>query len=422
MPAPIEIIATVLFALAVLHTFSTSYFEHLAHVHPTHKGLWHLLGEVEVVFGFWAFVLIIVMFLMLGSKDTFHYFESRNFTEPAFVFVIMVIAASAPVLALTGAILQGASRLLPVTPPIAFYATVLSLAPLLGSLITEPAAMTVSALLLRDRYFRQVTSGFRYATLGALFVNISVGGTLTNFAAPPVLLVATPWNWDNWHMLTNFGWRAAIVVFINAAIVSWLYREELARMAVASTRLEGTGRELAPWPITLIHVVFMVLAVVLLHHPIMFMALFLLFLGFTEAYPKHQRPLILREALLVAFFLGGLVVLGGLQKWWLQPLLHDLPPAALFYGAVGLTAITDNAALTYLGSLVQGTTEEFRYALVAGAVAGGGMTVIANAPNPAGVAILKSTFEEGAISALLLAKAALLPTIVAIAIFWWLPF
>jgi Na+/H+ antiporter NhaD/arsenite permease-like protein len=152
-----------------------------------------------------------------------------------------------------------------------------------------------------------------------------------------------------------------------------------------------------------------------------FFAVFLFFLGFTEAYKRYQTRLMLREGLLVAFFLGGLVVLGGQQKWWLQPLLVDMSPTALYFGATLLTAITDNAALTYLGSLVDGVTEAFKYSMVAGAVTGGGLTVIANAPNPAGFAILKNSFEDGTISAGGLAAAAVLPTLVAAAAFMFLP-
>jgi Na+/H+ antiporter NhaD/arsenite permease-like protein len=108
-----------------------------------------------------------------------------------------------------------------------------------------------------------------------------------------------------------------------------------------------------------------------------------------------------------------LVVLGGMQRWWLQPIVSSLAPTALFFSAMGLTAITDNAALTYLGSLIVGIPDASKYMLVAGAVAGGGLTVIANAPNPAGVALLKSGFEDGSIGAGGLFFGALLPTAVA---------
>src|SRR5690606_37415165 len=123
------------------------------------------------------------------------------------------------------------------------------------------------------------------------------------------------------------------------------------------------------------------------HHPGGLMGAFLLFLGLANAPRRNQARLILREGVPVAFFLAGLVVLGGKQQWWLEPLLMSMSSDAVFFGAAALTAVTDNAALTYLGSLVEGLSDEFKYMLVAGAVAGGGLTVIANAPNPAGMSI-----------------------------------
>jgi len=90
---------------------------------------------------------------------------------------------------------------------------------------------------------------------------------------------------------------------------------------------------------------------------------------------------------------------------------------AVFFGATALTAITDNAALTYLGSLVPGLSDAFKVALVAGAVTGGGLTVIANAPNPAGVAILRSRFDQHTIHPLGLLLGALPPTLVAMLAF-----
>jgi len=173
-----------------------------------------------------------------------------------------------------------------------------------------------------------------------------------------------------------------------------------------------------PWPMVLVHLVFLVLVVRLAHHPVVFLGLLLFFLGFVTAYPRHQDPLILRQALLVAFFLAGLVVLGGWQAWWLEPLLMRLSADKVFYGALALTAFTDNAALTYLGSLIDGLDAQARYMLVAGAVAGGGLTVIANAPNPAGVALLRDGFSDQAVQAGGLLMGALVPTLVAAVCLW----
>lgn len=418
-PDSIAVAAAAIFAIALVHTFSARHFEHLAHTQPRHAGLWHLLGEIEVVFGFWAMVLLLFIASQIGAKAALDYLESRNFTEPAFVFVIMVIAASRPVIDFVAALLHVVSRLLPMDRPLAYYFTLLSLGPLLGSFITEPAAMTLSALLLRDRYFsRNSPPSFMYATIGVLFVNISIGGTLTPFAAPPVLMVAERWGFDLAFMLQTFGWKAAVAVTVNAVAVTYLFRSHLSELPpfpASVAKLDVPG-----WIIG-VHLVFLVGVVVFNHHPIVFLAVFVFFLGFTEAYKRHQRRLMLREGLMVGFFLAGLVVIGGLQKWWLQPLLSDMNPTALFTVATLLTAITDNAALTYLGSLVDGVSDEFKYSLVAGAVTGGGLTVIANAPNPAGYSILKDSFEEGSISAARLALAAIPPTLVAAAAFQFLP-
>ncbi|WP_412480481.1 putative Na+/H+ antiporter [Azonexus sp. IMCC34839] len=410
-----ELVAAIVFALAVLHTFSTKLFAHLAHTQPRHAGLWHLLGEVEVVFGFWAFVLVVALFLLTGKTDAVDYMESRNFTEPLFVFVIMVIAASRPILEFCAATVRFLAGLLPLSRGLGIYFLCLSLVPLLGSFITEPAAMTLAALMLRDRYFAAgISRRLKYATLGVLFVNVSIGGTLTSFGAPPVLMVAATWEWTTAFMFATFGWKAMLAVLINALILSVLFRAELGRVGGAEGREE---RPPVPVSVAFIHLAFLVGVVVFAHHPAVFMGLFLFFLGYTEAYERYQDRLILREGLLVAFFLAGLVVLGGLQQWWLQRTLVGVEPTVLFFLATGLTAITDNAALTYLASLVQGVTPEFKYAIVAGAVTGGGLTVIANAPNPAGISILKSSFADGSVSPLGLLAAALPPTLVSMAAF-----
>ena len=412
---PIEAIAAGLFAAALLHTFATKLFEGLAHRNPRHAGLFHLLGEVEVVFGFWAMVLIVAIALFASPREAVTYAESRKYTEPLFVFVIMVIAASRPVLEFVQAALGRIAARLPGRTEVAEIWLGLALVPLLGSFITEPAAMTLAALTLAPTVFRAgMPEWKKYAALGVLFVNISIGGTLTSYAAPPVLMVASAWGWDTAFMAREFGWKAVIAVIVNASAVTALLSDQARPHRPAG---EGTPREPVPLVFSLIHLAFAAGVVASAHHPVIFLGLFLFFLGFTQAYARHQDPLVLKEGLLVGFFLAGLVVLGGMQQWWLQPLVSGLAPLALFFSAVALTAFTDNAALTYLGSLIPDLSAESRSMLVAGAVAGGGLTVIANAPNPAGVALLRRGFEDESIGAGGLLAGALLPTAVACAAF-----
>jgi hypothetical protein len=413
-----QYIGAALFALALVHTFTARHFERLSHRFPRHAGLFHLLGEIEVVFGFWAIVLVVAMAVLSGPAAALAYAESRHYTEPLFVFVVMVVAASRPILHGVPSALDALTRIVPL--PAAPTRLWLGLAgvPLLGSLITEPAAMTIAALMLAPQVFRrEVPEPAKYLALGVLFVNVSIGGTLTSFAAPPVLMVAGTWGWDSAFMLQTFGWKSAIAVVVNATGATVLLRRHLrAPDHPAATAPAGS----VPASMVAVHAAFLVAVVVLAHHPVAFLAIFLMLLGFTQAYERHQSPLILKEALLVAFFLAGLVVLGGMQQWWLQPIVSSLTPTALFFGAAALTAVTDNAALTYLGSLITGISEPAKYALVAGAVAGGGLTMIANAPNPAGVALLKEGFADGTVGAGGLLAGALGPTAVALATLWWL--
>lgn len=420
-PSLIEVIATVIFGVALIHTFAASQFQHLAHTHPRHSGLFHLLGEVEVVFGVWAAILVLVMAFVSRPEQAIAYLDSRNYAEPLLVFVLMVMAASRPLVEAARAINNSLARLLPLQPLTARFVVTMSFIPLMGSFITEPAAMTLAALLMRDQFLRHdLPERFKYAIIGVLFVNVSIGGTLTPFAAPPVLMVAAKWDWDIAFMITQIGWRALIAVIFNAIALTIIGRKALDAMPSTNESSENDPQKI-PLSVTLIHASFLAAAVTFHHHPVVFMGLFLFFLGYTAAYPHYQSRLLLREALLVAFFLAGLVVLGGKQAWWLQELLAGMSPTVLYFSATALTAITDNAAITYLGSLVDGTDAAFKYALVTGAVTGGGLTVIANAPNPAGYALLKDCFAEKSISALGLFSAALLPTLVAVAVFWLIP-
>ncbi|GAB4014587.1 MAG: putative Na+/H+ antiporter [Bdellovibrio sp.] len=431
-PTAIQLWGTVLFGLAVLHTFMVSKFQHLAHKYPEGsigENLFHFLGEVEAVFGIWSAIFIGVYtwhegFMVYGEHHKLvggavHYLESLNFTEPAFVFVIMCMAGTRPIILLAEKIIMFVSKLLPLPRKMSFYVAALVVGPLLGSFITEPAAMTVTALILLDYYYsNQMSDKFKYATIGLLFVNVSVGGTLTHFAAPPVLMVASKWNWGMLYMLEHFGYKSITAIVVSTLIVAFIFKNEL--QGKLEIKQKHDNYMVPTWWMTLIHIIFLALVVYTAHHMVFFMGLFLFFLGFMVVTEEYQDKAKLKESLLVGFFLGGLVVLGTQQAWWLQTVLNKMSDLVLFFGATGLTAITDNAALTYLGSLVE-LSDSAKYNLVAGAVTGGGLTVIANAPNPAGFGILKGSFKDNNISPIGIFLGAIGPTILCILCFQLLP-
>jgi hypothetical protein len=439
---PFNALATVVFLLAILHTFAAARFLTLAHrVQHRHdeasrrRGvaaspsftaeILHFLGEVEVVFGLWAVVLLVLTTVYAGWDTAKHYVnDSVNYTEPLFVVVIMALASTRPIVGFAERTLRRVANTGGATPG-AWWVTILTIGPLLGSFVTEPAAMTICALLLARQFFDlQPSTRLKYATLGVLFVNVSIGGTLTQFAAPPVLMVARPWGWDIPFMLANFGWRAALAIGISTVTYWLIFRRELrglvARPPVVDidepeSPAEGALLPVPGW-ITAIHIAFIAWTVFNAHYPALFLGGFLFFLGFAKATAPYQSRIELKTPLLVGFFLAGLVIHGGLQGWWIAPVLGSLAEAPLFLVAMVLTAFNDNALITYLATLVPNLGDELKLAVVQGAVVGGGLTVIANAPNPAGQALL-SRFFGGAVQPLGLLAGALLPTLIAAVVF-----
>ena len=539
---PFNLVGTVIFLLAIVHTFFSSRLSNISHrLEDAHQRrieagtaprnsvshsarLLHFLGEIEVVFGLWAIPLLLSIIVLFDWSTAVGYVSHTvNYTEAMFVVVIMTLASTRPILKLSEATMNSIARLFGGSLT-AWWLTILTLGPLLGSLITEPAAMTICALLLVRKFYQlEPSPKLKYATLGLLFVNISVGGTFTNFAAPPVLMVAAPWGWDTSHMALNFGWKAAAGIVISNVLYWYLFRREFDALrekfavqtlkdeiltthmpreaaervidaAVAEVEADrgAVGPEIAavvdrlaeeikqrlhervrksivrlgldpdlavqafeqrfeeikrfrlqrefshllprehrapfkdpawdqredPVPawVILVHVAFMGWTIFNAHHPALFVAGLLFFLGFAVVTADYQNNVDLKSPMLVGFFLAGLVTHGGVQGWWIEPVLGSLGQLPLALAATGLTAFNDNAAITYLSTLVPGFTDGMKYAVVAGAVTGGGLTVIANAPNPAGQAILKGYFDGGVSPAGLL-RAAVVPTLIMFSIF-----
>jgi len=533
---PINLIATIIFFLAIIHTFLAGKISNISHrlkrlhTEKIDKGeanedsvdmtaeLLHFLGEVEVVFAIWLIPLGITIVSLHGWSSNVHYIhEGVNLTEAAFIVVIMVLASTRPILKLAEKMMSGVAKLFGGSLA-ALWVTILTLGPLLGSLITEPAAITICAMLLSQKFYDlEPSTKFRYATLALLFVNISVGGVLTNFASPPVLMVAGPWDWGNSFMLANFGWKVIIGILISNSLYFWLFRKELAtmeetfevqelkdmielnyitrqatekawneavqqgeendklvdtmghtaekfgmaiRQKMKNTDLSelekmGFDRELineatnkrfeeaklyrkrrflplllpkkdraafkdpdwdkrddeVPGWITIVHILFMVWTIFNSHYLELFILGFLFFLGFAKVSSQYQNRIQLSPPMLVGLFLAGLVIHGGLQAWWIEPVLGNLSEGMLMISSTVLSSFNDNASITYLSTLIPGFTDNLKYAVVAGAVAGGGLTIVANAANPAGMSLLKKHFN-GDVEPLQLLKAALVPTLI----------
>lgn len=441
---PFLLVATIIFILAIVHTFFavplTKYSHKIQHEHDAkirrmkHEAgesahasdmvsfkatFFHFLGEIEAIFGIWVLALVgaIMTFYDVGTVQ--NYISSVNFTEPMFVVIIMALASTRPVLRFAENCLSFFARFGKETPA-AWWLSILVVAPILGSFITEPGAMTIAAMLLAKKFYKLNPSPkLAYGTLGLLFVNISVGGVLTNFAAPPVLMVAQKWGLTTMEMLLHYGDKAVIGILISTSVYYIFFRKELTALADKLDDHDGDGRgdlsddHSRPIPlwITVTHLMFMGWTVFFAHTPALFIGGFLFFMAFRQGTEHYQSKMSLRGPILVGFFLAGLVIHGGLQGWWLEPVITSLSKWPLFVGSVVLTSFNDNAAITFLASQVSGLESQLKYAVLAGAVCGGGLTVIANAPNPAGQALLSRFFGEG-VSPGKLFMGAFIPTVI----------
>lgn len=398
----IEKIATVFFVLALLHSFSVTFFARIAHRCPKGSGreaFWHLMSEVEVVFGFWACLFLLTWFFIDGAKPVIEYQQSLNLTEPLFIFCIMILASTRPLVHLARLGILKLSdflvKFVPFEKKVIQFFCLMFLGPLLGSFITEPAAITLVALLLYRMMGDKISEKFLYSLLALLFVNVSVGGGLTHFAAPPILMVAGKWGWGLKDVFINLGEAVLLGTLVNVIFFILFFRKKIMDELVP---IEDDHYPMALWVITT-HVLFLVGLVATAHYAQVFMGFFLIFIGLTTVTKNYQDGLKLREALLVACFLAGLIVFGSFQRWWIEPVIMALNEKALYFVATALTAVTDNAALTYLGSQVPTLSESSKWALVSGAISGGGLSILANAPNPAGFSVLSAKFPNKTLNA-----------------------
>ena len=225
-------------------------------------------------------------------------------------------------------------------------------------------------------------------------------------------------------MFIHFGTEAFIAIVISTVVYRLIFRREFARLAqVAKSVHKGStegAADAVPAYLVVTHAAFLLFTIVNAHYPVMVIGSFCFYLAFMQMTHQHQHELKFKNAFMVGFFLAGLVVHGNLQGWWISPLLQGLGAFQLFAMATFLTSFVDNAMITYLATFVEGFSDPLKIAVVAGAVTGGGLTVIANAPNPAGRSLLAHHFPGKIVSPLYLLLAAAVPTVIAGASFWWL--
>ncbi|MCB1181652.1 MAG: hypothetical protein KDK55_06510 [Chlamydiia bacterium] len=430
-PNPFEFTSTILFVLAVLHTFLTpTFFEFYKKLsikaeegRPNWKKyhflseLMNLFSEIEVVFGMWLIPLIIAFGLMMGWTKAFVYFSSFDYTDPLYIMVIFVVVGSRPIFYFAEKILEWVARLGGDRPG-AWWWTILTIGPLLGALLKEPGAMALSSLLLVNKfYLYRPSRQFAYATLGLLFVNVSVGGMLTPFSSRALFVVAKEWGWGTGKMFAIFGWKAVLGVLISNLVYYLIFRQEFKRKYPPRLGAHQSQKTVPPPWLILVHLLFLAIIALTGEYAPIFIGIFILFLGLCKATSFYQTNLHLKSSLLVGFFFASLLIFGDLQSWWVKYLLDIQGLINLMGRSALLSAFVDNATVIYISTRISLNGQAIHYAIVAGAMAAGGLTIVANAPNLIGYTILRSSFY-GKISFLRLFLGALIPTTIMLFTFW----
>jgi hypothetical protein len=405
-PSTFNIIATIIFACAICHTFfshrlyliAKSYeMKRLSYAQKFAIEILRFLSEVEVIFGIWVVPLLAIMAFMLDWQSVLQYLNTLSFTQPLFVSCLLVMASSVPIVHFVEKMLTKVA-ILNNGSIAAWWLVILTLGPLMGSLLKETVAITLSVAILCDRFFRYKPSAhLAYATLAILFVNTSIGSLLTNFGSGAIVMIAKEWKWDSYFMFTNFGWKAILaILIINISALRYFRKEfQLLHAQAKIKRLsKQKQRNGIPGWVTLITFIFLFWMISQSDQPVIFVGSLLLFLGFYQAaFPKERLES--GPAMMVLFFLSALVIHGTLQYWWVADLLKSFPDKMIFPIGVFLSAFNHNALITYLASHVEGFSDQAKYNLVSGVISGGGLTILGNAPNFAAFAIASSYFTEG---------------------------
>ena len=439
---PFNALATGIFLVAILHTFMAPRFARLAHRvqqgrderararSPSLRAeALHFLGEVEVVFGLWAVVLLAAIAAYTGWETAKHYLnDTVNYTEPLFVVVIMALASTRPVVGFAERALRPrgrrrrrhAGRVVGDDPDHRSAARLVhhrtggdddlraaARAPVLRSATQSHAPQVRDArAAVRQRLDRRHADAFRRAAGADGGAPVGVGHAV--HAA--TLRLARGRSRSSCRRWSYF------VVFRRE--LQALAARPAGRRRGAARRGRGRARRCCRFRrgSTAVHVAFMAWTVVNAHYPALFVGGFLFFLGFARATAPTRARRAARRRCSSASSSPAWSSMAGCRAGGLRRCSASLSELPLFVGATVLTAFNDNALITYLATLVPEPRHELKLAVVQGAVTGGGLTVIANAPNPAGQALLGAFLRRRDLSARA-ARRGLVPTLIAVVIF-----
>ena len=377
--------------------------------------IWYFLGEVEIIFGLWCIPLFLALTYTHGWLTVTNYVNSRDYGEAIYIIVVLAFASTYPIIRLAE---KGLGKLAALGggSPLAWWVVLLSVGTLLGALIKETVAMTILAVLIGRHFFVQgPSSKLAYATLALACVNISAAGMLTSFGSSSTYIVAKAWGWDTSYMFAHFGWKALLGIVLANLTYYGFFKEEFKKMAVVKKHhfeLVDLPLETPLW-ISWVHILFLIWLIYNGQTPLIAAGSFILFLGFYRATVPYQSYMDLRQPLLVGFFIASLIVMSGLQVWWIVPIIESLTAGSALLVSLAISAVTHNASSTLLYAQIPHLSDTLKYVLFTGTAAAGGLTIMANGPNLIAYSILERFFNYN-VSFVRFFLFALIPTLIVV--------
>ena len=425
-PTPFQLFSTLIFALSIVHVFFTpTIFKAALALQKKQKHHeWQvtietllLLSEIELVFGLWLIPLFGGYALFYSWSESLGYLTSRDYTEALYMVVIVLIVSASPLITFGEKVLEKIARL-GKDSPTSWWWVILCLGPLSSMLLKEPGAMALLAVLLGRKFYHfRPSNAFKYVTLALLFLNVALSGLLSSFSSRSLYLLTSKRELSTYYMLRTFGWKALLGILLITSVAYLVFRKEFRKFPGRVPALERGERKKVPLWVTLGHLLFAASVAYVGNQGPLLVLLGLCFLGFYKITAIYQHTHVIKQAFFVGFFFAALLILGELQGWWIREIFPHLEALGTEVATLILSAFIDNAVVIYLVPDIFSLTDPRFYAAVVGSIAAGGLTVIANVPNPIGYTLLSPYFKRK-ISGIGLFTAALIPTLLIFLLFW----
>lgn len=430
---PLQIGALACFILSIVHIFMIPVFARLYRNYQNKRiafpedwkrflwlGEWYrLMSTIELVFLLWSVPLFFWFLYTEGYKGTMAYLNTRNYTFSMFIIVMWLLLGSKPI---SYAVEHAFAKIANIgrQSPKSWWLTVMFVAPLSTIFLRETGAIIIATTLLA-KYFYDLSPStrFSYATMGLLFSNVSIGGLLTTSSSRSLSMILRTLRWDNYEVMTHFGWKALLAICLSTTVYYYLFRREFHHFPRKIEHIINAGRKIPIW-IICVHIAMAFAAMRFRSAPVLMGGVCIFYVFFHRLTVFYQNKIDFWKVCCLGVFFIGMSFVGGLQEWWILKLVKNSSDFGYMWAAYILSIFLDNVLVNLMMHDLPVVTDCYLYLVVAGCMSAGGLTLIANTPNIVSFATLRPFFQKPSFSFWKLFLASLFPSVLALMLFWLL--